>query len=113
MPQLPTQGELKRITLQSTAELPPEQQAYVVLQTGKVLGGDIANVENPENNLGVAMAILAGRIKEWNFTDEQGKTTPITLENVKRLEMGDMTALFGELDLNNVSGLSGDQKKSS
>lgn len=114
MPQLPNQGETKRYTLPSSATLPPEQQAYVVLQGGRILGGDLSNVDDPESKLGVAIAILAGRIKEWNFTEADGKPTPITLDNVKRLELEDLYFLFEQLDLKNVAAtMSAEEKKSS
>lgn len=107
MPQLPQLGANERVELSS------DPTAYVVIQTGPVLGGDVVNVDDPENPMAISLAILAGRIKEWNFTEADGTPTPITLDNVMRLPMQDMTALFEKLDLKNLAPLAGEEKKSS
>lgn len=106
MPQLPTPGAVESFTL-------PVSEAVVQLQTGVILGGDIVNVDDPNNQMGVALAILAGRIKEWNFTEPDGSATAISLDNVKRLPMEDMSFLFDKLNLNNMTSLAGEEKKSS
>lgn len=113
MPQLASQGTTKKVVLPSTKDLAEPEQAWVVIQTGRILGGDTVNVDDPESQMGVALSILSGRIKEWNFTEADGKPTPITLDNVKRLELDDMNYLFGELDLKNAVSLSTEEKKSS
>lgn len=113
MPTLPSQGETQQVFLPSTKDQPQPEQAWVKLQSGRVLGGDTVNVDDLESKMGVALAILAGRIKEWNFTDADGTPTPITLENVKRLELEDMNFLFEKLDLQQTVSLSTEEKKSS
>lgn len=113
MPQLPSQGQEQQVYLPSTKDLPEADRAWVKLQSGRILGGDLSGVDDPESEMGVAIAILAGRIKEWNFTEADGSPTPITLENVKRLELNDMNYLFEQLDLKQSVSLSTEEKKSS
>lgn len=95
MPQLPKSStEQKKIVLPSSAD---GDEAYVVIETGRLLGGDIVSITDPSDRSGVIVGLLASRIKEWNFTEDDGTPTPITLENVRHLELQDFTFLMAEL----------------
>lgn len=115
MPELKKAAEeIKQFFMPSTANLPTEQQAWVKMDVGEVLAGDVLDMMNDETqNPGagnMSGSMLAHRIKEWNFTEDD-ELLPINLANVRRLEKEDLTYLFGLINMTSNSQLNDTEKK--
>lgn len=114
MPQL-KQLETKpqKFVLPSTAELPEADQAWVVLDVSPILTGDMIGMENIGGQIEISLSVLLNKITDWNYTEADGTTTPITLDNLKRLDVGDYMYLTAQLNGGKVpSSLTQEQKKS-
>jgi hypothetical protein len=42
--------------------------------------------------------LLCKMIKDWNFTDEEGKKLPVTAEHVSQLRASDMGEIVGRME---------------
>ena len=74
----------------------------VVLKDG-LLAGDMSFVygDATTNDIERTLRALSKMIVEWNLTDKEGKKLPITLENINKMDIMDVTELinttsFGE-----------------
>lgn len=106
MPQLQDARKNLKLSIKSIKD------SEVVLRDG-LLAGDMSFVYGvaATNDVERTLRALSMMIISWNLTDENGKELPITLENIKKLEITDVTELinatsFGagkkkEQDLNN------------
>jgi hypothetical protein len=116
MPQLSTATtDIKQFFLPSTSNLPQEDQAWVRMNVGEMLGGDIMDLigENEVKPGAISCVILASRIKEWNFTKPDGIPEEIAVESVRRMEMADLAYLLQQFtDKLPAANLGDDQKKS-
>jgi len=67
----------------------------VILRDG-LLGSDatIAFGNEKMNDAERSLNVLSKMITDWNLTDESGKKLPVTLENIKKLNIIDITALI-------------------
>lgn len=97
MPQLPLPqptSNIKKFFLPSTASLPKDEQAWVLFDIGS---NQLANLEaisdDDKNQIVSSLRITTSRIKDWNFTDSDGNTDPITFENVCRMSVDDLRYL--------------------
>lgn len=98
MPQLAQDNSSKdKYILPSTKDLPEADQAWVILRKGRLLGGDIVVSAEVTSERDFALAVLATRVEEWNFTEADGTTTPISVANVRRMEPEDLAFLLTEL----------------
>jgi hypothetical protein len=112
MPQLPAiQTETKKLVLPSTANLPEADQAWVIVRLGKMSGGDIAKITDGDTEGGFGLGLLASRITEWNYLEADGTMTPITYENVCRLELEDIGFVLKELNFGDGPATSLDDPK--
>lgn len=104
---------IKKFWLPSTASLPEDdpQKDWVTMDTGSMLAGDLAAVE--ESDLGLkSLVVLQRRILDWSFTEPSGEKAPITVENVACILRGDFIYLCGQIQDNAVqAGLTPEQKK--
>lgn len=100
MPQLKqATTDMKQFMLPSTSALPEAEQAWVKMDVGELLGGEVMDLMDDGNvnaRGALSRAMLASRIKEWNFTGPDGTSDAITTENVRRMEMEDLSYLFGQ-----------------
>lgn len=111
MPTFKRESNVKRFYLPSTKSLPQEEQAYVDLEIGTLVAEDLVGADEQEGKVRMASAVLASRIKSWNYTEEDGATLiPITPEAVRRLEIEDYSYLQAQFDAK-IEGLTADQKK--
>lgn len=85
--------KIDRIYLPSTEHLPEEQKAFVDMDTRPVQTADIEDVDPELSQISISVEMLAERIKGWNFTDESGNDLPVTVENIKLLEVSDFVHL--------------------
>jgi len=76
----------------------------VIIKDG-ILAGDMSFVFGNSNTNDIERALrgLSKMMVKWNLTDEAGKELPISLENIGRLDVMDITALidatsFGDED---------------
>jgi hypothetical protein len=87
----------------TTVPVPEDQQGWVVMEVGPMISGDMVGFdpETTSDSIAITFALLANRIKEWNYgyTDPEGKEhmLPITIENVKKLDYRDYTYLMQEV----------------
>lgn len=93
-------SKIERVILPSTKDLPAADQAWVDIKTGRILGGDMAAVEALSDSEGVSIsvAMVANRIREWNYTEKDGTPVPITVKSVARLNFGDLGFLAAKLN---------------
>lgn len=98
MPVLQTNPELKKLYLPSFEEVANEEdKGWVVMDISPRKAGDIAGVQRGMGEAKIGISMLVGRIKEWNFTDEQGVALEITLDTVMKLHMDDFYFLQKQL----------------
>lgn len=76
----------------------------VTLRNG-LLAGDMAFVygDATTNDVERALRSLSVMIVDWNLTDEKGEKIPVSLENIKKMDITDITELisatsFGTVD---------------
>lgn len=100
MPQLSSsEQKIERYILPSTVDETAENQAWVELDTTKLVAADVMAISDPENNLGTSLELLAKRVKNWNYTNADGTPTPINEDTIGRLDINDFSFLvmkFGE-----------------
>ena len=82
-------------------EVTPEvEQAYVVMDTSPFCAADTKGIKEDTQGGEIGILALAGRIRDWNFTDSDGKPIPINPATVGKLNAGDyghlMSLLGGE-----------------
>lgn len=63
------------------------------------LVGDLTEVDLTDDSLKNGVKTLAHIIKEWNFTDEEGKVLPITEENINKLASVDVDFILKEIKI--------------
>lgn len=102
----------KKLSLPSTQGLPEDQQAWVVMDTSPLLTADTIDFSRSVSEMQASVMVLARRIKEWNLTEADGTACDITLDNLVRLEMGDVRFLSSQIE-KDVPVLSDEQKKTS
>jgi hypothetical protein len=73
--------------------------------------GWIQDIQDKTSDSDKTIALLVHVIKDWNFTDADGKKSVINEDNVKQLNITDLTAITGALGIDQ-QGLKGAQKKS-
>lgn len=103
----------ERIVLPSTKDLPEDQQAWVVMDTSPRRAGDLALVDRTMTDGQVGVAVIAGRIKEWNYTDANGKAFPITTESVGNIIGQDDFQYLATKMGSSEGGLTDEEKKDS
>lgn len=86
--------------------------AVVKMESGALIAGDLINLQGAEKEAEALFGILASRIREWNYTnDETGETLPINAEMVRYLPAEDIGKLSESLGIQ--EGLSDAEKKAS
>lgn len=113
MPQLKqATNDIKQFMLPSTSSLPEADQAWVKMDVGQLLGGDVMDMLDGEKTGAGTLScnMLASRIKEWNYTKPDGTPEDITAESVRRLDVQDLTYLLNQFNMPSGSQL-GDKKK--
>lgn len=118
MPQLGN-ADIKQFYLPSTAQLPQEEQAWVKLDVGDLLAGEMidfatATGEDGTMKMDFTIQILEKRIVEWNFTKADGTVEEVTIGNVRRMSANDLKYLMEQFQskLSLSSPLGDEQKKS-
>lgn len=90
MPKFPDQKTVK-VILPSTKD--SEDPAYVVIKETLTVG-DLMDLKGDEGSLKIGIKMLESLIVEWNFTDKDGKPSPITIDNIKRMDIDDIVYLM-------------------
>lgn len=104
---------LTRLELPSTAGLPEDQRASIVLNTAVTME-DLAGSEQYPSDIDKAIYGLSCLIIEWNFTDAAGQPAVVSFENVKKLGITDFAYLnkwFEETLKTVQAGISDEVKK--
>jgi len=110
MPRLEAKEEIIRLALPSTEKEPIEtDRAWVDLDIGPLTANDVILVDPSGTDVQASFAMLAVRIKDWNFEDDAGKL-PINPDTVSQLDIVDYGFLSSKLP-QPKSGLPVDQKK--
>lgn len=114
MPKLVAPKEdVKRFMLPTTKHLPEAEQAWADLNVGKLITDDLAGADAEGGMIRMSAAVLASRIKGWNFTTEDGVTpVPVTPQTVRLLDWEDFQYLNEQFDNTLNTGMSDSQKKS-
>jgi hypothetical protein len=101
MPLLETE-RLQKIILPSTANLPADQQEWVVMDISQLKGADLDAIdENAEKNIMKFFGqIVTLRIREWNVTEANGELAELSAENIGRLPLEDRAHLYAQIDQN-------------
>lgn len=90
--------DVKEVTLPS---FDPKDPAIIKLNTSLTVG-DIMVLNNDGKKLeGMAatIKIFSRIIISWNFTDESGQILPITEENIGKLKVADLYAIYNSLEI--------------
>lgn len=105
MPSLKLPSEkIERLYLPSTKDAPEEDKAWIDIDVGPFVTGDILALQDMNNPvIKVQAEILSRRIKDWNFTDADGSKTPIDYDSIARLEIPDFQFIVVELNKPSVS----------
>lgn len=112
MPTFDTTEKLEKLYLPSTESLPEADRAYVVIDVAPLKTGDVLGFKDGMAELEMATTLLTERIKEWNYTTENGDSIPITSETVKLLHLDDFTFLQSKV-MQSATNLSDTEKKTS
>jgi len=89
MPKLTDTRKILKLSIKSI------EGSEVTIRDG-LLGSDatIAFGNGKMNDAERSLSVLSKMITDWNLTDESGKKLPVTLENLKRLNIIDITDLI-------------------
>jgi len=89
MPKLTDTRKILKLPIKSI------EGSEVTIRDG-LLGSDatIAFGNGKMNDAERSLSVLSKMITDWNLTDESGKKLPVTLENLKRLNIIDITDLI-------------------
>lgn len=89
MPQLNDTRKTLKLSIKSI------DGSEVVLKNG-LLAGDMSFVygDATTNDIERTLRALSKMITDWNLTDKEGKKLPITLENIQKLDIIDVTELI-------------------
>jgi len=114
MPQLQSTEKITRFALPSTAHLEDnnEDKAWVDLDVGPLTANDVTYVDPSGTDVEATFAMLAIRVKDWNYVDSQGNKLVINVDNIRRLDMSDY-AFLAEKIPKPTTELPADQKKTS
>jgi hypothetical protein len=78
----------------------PNDEAFVVAYT-EPLADDIAFIGRFRTDLDqVTIASIYRVIKDWNFTEKDGKKVEITMDNVRRLSATDLAEILDKTGIN-------------
>lgn len=110
MPVLQGKAELVKFALPSTKDRPEADQAWVEMDISPLKTGDIIGFDPNGSQAESALAMLAARIKDWNYTDTDGLKLEINIDTVKRLDIKDFGFLAEKIP-EGSDGLSVDEKK--
>jgi hypothetical protein len=103
MPVLPNTEQLERIYLPSTMKdkdgnpVPVDEQAFVVMDISSKKTADLALMDEAMTSGEMTIAVLAGRIREWNYTDSQGTTLDINNMTVGYIDQDDFRFLLEKI----------------
>jgi hypothetical protein len=114
MPSLAKKSEVARFFLPSTKDAAEADKAWVDLEVGAVVAGDLVDIDDKTTKVGATIKLLVSRLRDWNFTDTvEGVETkiPINEESMRRMDMNDFGYLATKVN-SDVQGLSDEQKKS-
>ena len=94
MPQLKDPRKTLKLPIKSI------EGSEVVLKDG-LLAGDMSFVygESATNDVERALRALSVMIIDWNLTNAEGKKIPVSLENIKKLNVIDVTDLINATSL--------------
>ncbi len=114
MPVLKTpQVTIKQFYLPSTSHLPQDEQAWVKVNVGAMLTGDVMTYSDDDGNVTARMAkILVSRISEWNLTDEAGTALVVNFENLCKFPVEDFNYLIKQETSSDTAALTDEEKKS-
>ena len=89
MPQLKDPRKTLKLSIKSI------EGSEVLVKDG-LLAGDMSFVygESATNDVERTLRALSVMIISWNLTDENEKELPVTLENIKKLDITDVTELI-------------------
>jgi hypothetical protein len=118
MPVLPSKSSLiKQLYLPSTSSLPQDQQAWIKIDLSPLGTEDLLlfdELGEGDKKMHAFMEWLTLRIKEWNFTEEDGSPVPISFDTICRLPREDFEYIAQQAapQQQDSPNLSADQKKS-
>ena len=110
LPSLPP-SNIKRLFLPTTATLPEADQAWVDMEVNPANVKDWLQTD-PSGNLGkLSINILTDRIKNWNYTEEDGTAVPITADTIIRMGNTNLTFLAQQIETSSSTTLTAEEKK--
>lgn len=98
MPVLNVHEKQKQVFLPSTEELPEDQRAWVTMDISPLKTGDLAHSQDGASTAALIMDAVFGRIREWNFTDEEGTPLPITRHNFNAIGITDYNHMRDQIE---------------
>jgi len=76
--------------------LPSNPEVEITLKDG-LLAGDVQEVEKIQGGAEQSFMMIVKMIESWNYTEDNGDTTPITIENIKKLNMKDIDFILKQV----------------
>lgn len=108
-----TPRQYHKYYMPSTADLPKDQQKWVIYDNSPVRPMDSFEVTDYDNPSVRLCKILLSRIQDWNYTDENGEKSPLTWQKVGEIPQEDYKYISEIVLVKIDTGLSTGEKKSS
>lgn len=102
MPQLKSTEQLKKIYLPSTSGETEENKAWVVMDVSPQKAGDMLSFDTMMTQGRMGFMLVLGRLREWNYTDAQNATLPITEETLGYVAIPDFDFLRAQMETEEV-----------
>ena len=100
---LQKKSEIKKLILPSSKDITEADKEWVLVECGPLMGGDMLNFDNFNNQNDFLAYILLHRIKEWSVKDDT-TIAPINIESLRRLKVDDTTYLLAEFIKDDIGG---------
>lgn len=90
---MPTLQDMRKII---KVNLPSNPEVEIILKDG-LLAGDVQEIEKVQSGSEQSLLMLQKMIESWNYTADDGSAAPITVENLKKINIKDIDFLIRQV----------------
>lgn len=76
--------------------LPSDPKVEIVLKDG-LLAGDVQEIESIQGGSEQSLLMLVKMIKSWNYTEDDGSNAPVSVENLKKINIKDIDFILKQV----------------